>query len=912
MREATFMPLIRRISNLFSRSKVNREIDDELTSHIEMRIEDNIARGMSPEAARRDALLKLGNRAVLKERVAGMDAVLEIESIAHDARYAVRQLRKSPGFAIVALLTLAFGIGANTGIFTLLDAVMLKSLPVPHPEQLFLVKQGDHAAEKSRFPYPFFERVGQQLPETTAIAAMGWPDDFYTNAGNEQPERAVGQLVSGNYFQVFGTYPVLGRLLTPGDDVKLSGSAVAVISYGYWQRYFGGDPAVAGRKLEVNGVPFTVVGVAARGFFGARAGTEPDFWMPLTMQSDVRYHDHYSDYAAEPLKPWVPQERINWLQFVVRVKDPAALPQLTTVLNRLYRHQSELLTQHLRDPDQRQALMRVHLTLEPGQQGFATLRQTFAQPLLLLMGMAAMVLLIVCANIANLLLARAATRQRALAVQLSMGASRARLIRQMLTECLLLSTCGGILGIAVAFLCTKVLPKWASTKATAIPLNLAPDARVLIFGVLVAIATGVLFGVAPALRSAHVDPASVLKASAHSISGREGHWSLRKGLVAVQVAFSLALLAGAGMFLRTLENYSRLDPGFARDRLLSVHIDTHLVNYQPSDFPPLYRRLIDQMEAIPGVRSASVATCSLVSGCLDSSDVVLINDKQQNMLQVNAQVNNVSPNYFATVGIRLLRGRGFADSDNASSPKVAIVNQTFVKRYLGTGDPIGRRFSYADNSSGSYQIVGSVTDARVNDIREAAPPLIYFPIAQGPGNIDGLDIRTAGDPQWMAAQARQAVATVDHRIPIVGVSTLKEEVNANLTQQRLIARLTSIFGLLALGLACLGLYGVMSYVVQRRTSEIGVRLAIGSSRSSVLWLVLKETLVLITVGVLIGLALSILAMHLATNFLFGLSAEDPMTIATAAAALYLVSIVAGFVPACRAASIDPMQALRAE
>jgi predicted permease len=906
------MALLQRITNLFRRSRIDCEIDEELQAHLEMRTEDSVAAGMSAEEARRDARLKFGNPVVMRERVAGADAALNLESVWRDVRYAMRQLRRSPGFAIVALLTLALGIGANAGIFTLLDAVLLKSLPVPHPEQLFLIKQGDHAVEKSRLPYPFFARVRGQLPDGVAMAAMAWPDDFYVSTGNQQPERAMGQLVSGNYFQVFETWPVLGRLLTSDDDVRLGGAAVAVISYGYWQQHFGGDPAVIGRGMTVNSVPFTIVGVAARGFFGARAGAEPDFWMPLMMQADVHYHDHYSDISGEPYKPWIPQENIRWLQFVVRVGDASALPQLTTVLNQQYRHDLEAMLPYLRDPDQRQSMLRTHLTLESGQRGFANLRQEFAQPLLLLMGMAAMVLLIACANIANLLLARAAGRRRALAVQLSMGASRARLIRQTLTECLLLSCCGGVLGIAVAFWCTSVLPRWASAGGVAIPLHLVPDARVLTFSVVVTMATGLLFGLAPALQSAHVDPASVLKASAPSISGQEGRWSLRKMLVAAQVALSLVLLVGAGMFLRTLENYSRLNPGFDRDHLLSVHLDTHLVNYQTADFPSLYRELIDRMEAIPGVRSADVTTCSLVSGCLDSSDVILAGEDGQKNVLANAQVNSVSLHYFTTVGIRLLRGRGFATTDNAAAPKVCLVNQTFAGRYLGTGNPVGRRFSYADTSSGFYEIVGVVADARVNDIREAAPPIIYFPIAQNPGNIDGLEIRTMAAPQWIAGQARQAVADVDHRIPVVHVSTLNEEVNDNLSQQRLIARLTAIFGLLALGLACLGLYGVMSYIVQRRTSEIGVRLALGSSRTNVLWLVLKETFALVSAGGLLGLVLSIAAMHLAAGFLFGLSPEDPVTMGSAAALLYLVSIAAGFFPARRAASVNPVEALRAE
>jgi predicted permease len=905
------MSLFRRIANLFTRSQIEQEIDSELRSHIEMRIEDNIAAGMLPEEARRDARLRFGNPTVIKERAKAADVALSLESAWRDVLYALRRLRKSPGFFCVALLTLALGIGANTGIFTLLDAVLLKSLPVPHPEQLFLVKRSDLAAERARFSWSFFDNVRHRLPSSSPMAAMSWPSDFYTSTGKEQPQRAIGQLVSGEYFQVFETYPVLGRLFSSQDDVKISGSAVAVLSYGYWQRRFGGDPAVIGRKLEVNQVPFTLVGVAPRGFFGARAGIEPDFWMPLTMQSDVHYHDHYSSYSAEPLKPWIPQPHILWLQLIVRTKDFAMVPQLNTVLNQQF-HDLDGLASTEHDPARRLALQQVHLSLEPGQQGFANLRNEFAQPLLLLMGMAALVLLIACANIANLLLARAAARQRSFAVQLSMGASRLRLIRQALIESVLLSTCGGLLGIAVAFWCTKVLPKWAISGQTVIPVSLTPDVRVLAFSILVTVATGILFGLAPALRSARVDPASVLKASAQSISGqgRKGHWSLRKALVAGQVAFSLVLLVGAAMFLRTLENYSTLNPGFDRDHLLSVHIETHLLNYKTNDFPSLYERLTDRIEAIPGVRSASVTTCGLVSGCLDASDVIL--DDGHEGLHANAQVNSIALNYFGTVGIRLLQGRGFATTDNATAPKVAIVNQTFARRHLHGDTADGWHFYYRDDISNQFQIVGTVSDARVNDIREAAPPVIYFPIAQNPGNIDGLEILTAAEPKWIAEQVRQAVASVDPRIPIVSISTLAEEVNDNLAQQRLVARLTSIFGLLALGLACLGLYGVMSYLVQLRTSEIGVRLALGSTRRAVLWLVLKETLWLITAGGLAGVVLSVATMHLATSFLFGLSPQDPAMLGSAAALLYLVSVVAGFLPARRAASTDPMRALRTE
>jgi len=908
--------LLSRCAALFHRRTLDEDLDEELSAHVELAIEDNLRQGMSAQEAQRVALRSLGGMTQTKEAYRQQRGLPFIETLGQDTRYALRRLGKSPGFTTIALLTLALGIGANTGIFTLLNAVLLRSLPVPHPEQLFLVKQNDSPADESLFSYPLFQRLRQQAPDSAAVAAMSWADSYYVDMGSGSQERALGQLISGNYFQVFDTYPVLGRLLTSEDDSKLSGSPVAVISYPYWQQHFGGASNVIGRKLDVNRVPFTIVGVSARGFFGARPGTEPDFWMPLTMQSDVRYHGLYSSQGSDPSKPWVPQEKIEWLQLVVRVKDSAVVPHLLAVMDQQYRQTLEMLLQNQNDVERQQAISRDHLTLEPGQQGFATLKKEFQQPLFLLMGMAAMVLLIACANIANLLLVRSVARGRAHAVQLSMGASRTRLVRQTLTESLLLSMGGGILGIAVAFWCARVLPKWASTGATAIPLNLTPDARVLFVSLFIAMVTGVLFGLAPALQSAHVDPASVMKASASNISGHESsrRWSLRKTLVASQVALSLVLLVGAGMFLRTLANYSKLNPGFDRNHILSVHLNTNLVGYKMNEYLPLYQRLISRVDEIPGVRSAAVATCSLSDGCPDATDVVIEGAGESKSQPIGAvQFNRVSLDYFETVGVQLVRGRTFVTTDNATGPGVALVNQTFAKRFLNGADPIGKGLlSHPDNGPTHFEIVGVVTDARVNDIREAAPPLAYLPIAQHAGNIDSIDIRTAADPQWIDAQVRQAIAEVDYQLPIVEVIPLSEQVARNLTQERLITRVTTMFGLLALGLASLGLYGVMSYTVQRRTSEIGVRLALGSTRSAVLWLILKETLLVISGGAAFGLVLSILGTHLAMGFLFGLSPEDPATIAIATGLLFLVSMAAASVAARRATLIDPVQALRAE
>lgn len=904
------------LPQFLSRRRRYNELSESIREHLDEKIADLMDRGMTQEQAEQTARHEFGNVTRIEEHSREVWQWPTLESLWADVRYALRRLGKSPGFTCVALLTLALGIGANTGIFTLLNAVVLKSLPVPHPEQLFLVKQNSSPVDQTLFSYPLFQRLRQQSPDSASIAAMSLADSYYVATGNEPQEHALGQLVSGNYFDVFKTYPVLGRLLTSADDSQLSGSPVAVISYPYWQLHFGGDPNVIGRKFDVNRVPFTIVGVSARGFFGAHPGTEPDFWIPLTLQSDVHYHGVYNSYEADPSGPWAPQEKIAWLHLIVRVQDSSAVPHLLAVMNQEYRQSLQVLLQNSSGPERQQNISRDHLALEPGQQGFATLKDEFQQPLFLLMGMAAMVLLIACANIANLLLARSVARAHAHALQLSMGATRTRLVRQVLTECLMLSTGGGIIGIAVAFWCTRVLPKWASSGATAIPLNLTPDVRVLFFSLLIAVATGVIFGIVPAVHSARVDPASVMKASAANISGLDGggRWSLRKTLVASQVSLSLVLLVGAGMFLRTLSNYSRLDPGFDRDHILSVHLNTNLVGYTKDEFPLLYQNLIQSVDELPGVRSSAVATCSLSDDCPDATDMVMQRAGESTRQSLGAiQFNRVSLDYFNTVGIHFVRGRVFATTDNASSPGVALVNQAFARRFLHGADPIGQQLiSHPDNDLTRFEIVGVVTDARVNDIRQVAPPIVYFPISQHPGNLACMDIRTDADPQWIESQVRQAVARVDYRLPIVEMIPLAQQVARNLAQERLITRVTTMFGFLALGLACLGLYGVMSYTVQRRTSEIGVRLALGSTRPAVLWLILKETLMIISAGAGFGLILALFATHLAVGFLFGLSPEDPVTIALATGSLFLVSVMAGFFAARRATFIDPVRALRSE
>jgi len=834
-----------------------------------------------------------------------------MNSLVQDLRYAVRQLRKSPGFTAVAVLTLALGVGANTGIFTLVNAVLLKSLPVADPEQLYLVE--DNPPHGSRFSYPMFQDARAVMPHGAELAAMSWPGTFYASFGGGQPEMVLGQLVSGNYFQTLETRVELGRLLTEEDDRVVSGSPVAVISYGCWERRFGRDPNVVGRKLVVNGMPLLVVGVAPQGFFGARAGVAPEFWVPTAMQASVHYAQHYSEgNSAKTEDPWAPQRDIRWLQFVVRAKDPASVAPAVAALNQVFRVNLEQTVAAKVDPQERQALLREQLLLSPGGRGSPNLREDFSQPLLALMAMVAIILLIACANIANLLLARAAAREREIAVRLSIGASRARLVRQLLVECVLLSVCGTMLGAAVAFWLCEILPSWASSGSSPIPLSLTPDARVLLFSAAIAVFTGIAFGLAPALQGTRVEPLQALKAGGRSAPACGGaRWSLKQSLVVLQVALSLVLIVGAGLFVRTLRNFTNLDPGFDRDHLVSVWIDTHLGGYSQAQRAALYPQLIERVEALPGVRSAALGSCEVASGCGDASDIYLPGVPHSNG-ETDAQERQVSQHFFATTGIPLIEGRGFADSDTANSPQVAVVNQAFVREFLPGKDPVGQYFGYDSQNAYRFQIVGEVKDSRVNDIHEEAPPTIYHSLTQDVVDVESLTVRTFGDPKQLIAAARDAVRSVDPNLPIGAAGTVAELVSNSLAQQRLIARLTTIFGALALGLACLGLYGVMSYTVAHRTGELGIRLALGATRPGVLWLVMRQSLALAGVGIAAGLSLSLLTTRSVSSLLFGLSPYDPATMLAAAAVLLLVSLASGLRPAWRAARVDPMVALRCE
>ena len=829
-----------------------------------------------------------------------------------DVRYGLRQLRKNPGFAAVAIATLALGIGANTGVFTLVNAVLLKSLPVPNPEQLYLVTENDWQPSNARFAYQTFKDWRAVMPHGAELTATSYPGTFYASFGESQPEMVTGQLVTGDYFQTLQTRTAMGRLLSEDDDRTVAGSPVAVISYGCWERRFGRDPNIVGRKLNVNGMPLQIVGVAAQGFFGMQVGASPEFWLPAAMQSAVRYQQHYSqDTNAKTNEPWILQPDIRWLQLIIRADQRETASQASAALNQLFRVSREQSAAQEKDPAERSAILRSRLYLLPGARGLPNLRTRFSRPLLALMAMVGIILLITCANLANLLLARAAAREREIAVRLSIGASRARLVRQLLVECLLLSVCGTTVGGSIAYWLSSVLPKWASERNTPIPLNLTPDTQVLLFSTAIAVLTGIIFGLAPALQGTRVEPMHALKSSGRAASGSGARWSTKQALVASQVALTLVLLVGAGLFVRTLRNFLNLDGGFDRDHLLTVEVHTHLVGYSQPQLVSLSRELIEKVEAIPGVRSAALASCELASGCGDASDIFLPDVPHTNG-ETDAQERYVTNEFFATTAIPLLRGRLFADSDTEKSPQVVVVNQTFVRQFLAGKSPIGQYYGYDATNPRQFQIVGVVKDSRINDIREDVPPTIYHSYSQFVADFETVNVLTFGDPAQLLTQVREAVRSVDPKLPIGNSSTLKEVVSDSLWGYRLIARLSSMFGLLALGLACVGLYGVLSYMVARRTSELGLRMALGASRRAVLWLVLHQVLVLIGAGLLAGLVLALLSVRAIGSLLFGLSPYDPMTILGAAFALIVVATVAGLKPAWRAAHVDPTEALRVE
>lgn len=897
------------LSRLLRGRTLDRELDRELRAHLALMTDDLIRSGIPPEEARRQAAIALGGVEQVKEASRDARGTRIVEDWWQDTRYAVRSLRRTPGFSLAAILTLAVGIGANTAVWSVMDAVMFRVLPVARSEELYTIRHGAPSGDDPSylFSWPGMGRFRGVLPDSIPIAGMGSIVRMYA-AGTFRAEPVEAQLVSGNWFQVLGLGAASGRLLTSGDDDPGS-PPIAILSHAYWDRQFGRDPATVGSVIRLNGFPLTVAGVAEPGFDGLTVGLQVDLWVPLRLQPEVRYSGGAWSRDANTDKPWLPQDGIAWLTLVTRT--PAGTFRQTEArLAAQYR--AELLERNSDTSDAagRARRLRDRLELEPLAKGFSPLRQAFADPLQVLMVGVGLVLLIACANLAGLLIARGAARSQEASVRAALGARAGRLFRQSLTESLTLALIGGLVSPVVAWWGGHALVRAASAGPRPIPLALALDAPVLGFAALLSVVTGLLLGLAPAWRAARALPFGSFQAGGR-IAARSLHrLPLGRLLVVSQIALSLVLLAAAGLFARTLRNFLAVDTGYAAERVLEARIDPRGAGYSMEALPGLYQRLLDAVGAVPGVRSVSLSMHGLGVGAQRLSDFTVPGVDRPPDFKRQGQENFITPGYFATVGMVLLRGREFTANDRLDAPRVTVVNEAFARHFFGSLDVIGKRFGY---DQPQFEIVGVVRDARVNHLKLAPTRMIFRPLSQTPEEyVQSVEVRADGAPAEVTQMIRFAIASVDPDLPVREVVPVAELLGRGLSRERLLARLAGVFGVMALLLAAIGLYGVVAYSVTQRTNELGIRMALGARPGSVLAMILRDSLAMVVAGLVLGLALWLPLQGLVRSMVFGLSTRDPLTLTAAALVLGLVGAAAASLPARRAARVDPAQALRAQ
>ncbi|HKS80179.1 MAG TPA: ABC transporter permease [Candidatus Acidoferrales bacterium] len=829
-----------------------------------------------------------------------------------DLKYAVRMLQKSPTFTAIAILTLALGIGANSAIFSLINAVMLKSLPVPHPEQLVLLSwTGNWPPQLSEtggesayaFSYPAFAELHQgstALSSMFAFVPLGFTPQNTTVLVNGEPTLADGMMVSGQFFSGLEVSPALGRGITEEDE-RPGAPRVAVISYVYWTRQFARDRSILGRSVELNGVPFTIVGVAPNGFHGVQPGTGPDFWIAFSDLSNLR------PWGMEPYKSKSVFTASDWicLNIMARLKTPESKSQAQAGLDTIYQR---FLTQDWK-PDNPKDIP--HLSLVAAGQGLNDLRKAYSQPLYILMGAVGLVLLIACANLATLLLARAAGRQKEMSVRMAMGAGRARVVRQLLTESVLTSIIGGALGLIFAFWGTHALLALISSGDSPVILDVTPDLRTLGFTALITMLTGIVFGAAPAFRAARVDLASSMKETASNVSPG-GRNLLAKSLVIAQVAASLVLMIGAGLLVRTLRNLENKNLGFNQSHLLLFGLDPTREGYQGARLQNFFTQLTGQIRALPGVQSATLYEFEPFSGWSNNTEFEIIGSsrKVENKM---VRFATVGPDFFSAMQVPIVLGRGILDSDSASAPKVAVVNETFVKNFFAPDEnPIGHQFSVAN---AQFEIVGVSKDIELTDLHAKPGSKAFLPYLQVPTDFLGTmyyEVRAGGEPLSIVSEIREAVRRLDPDVPLFHVKTQEDQTSDALSQERVFARLSSFFGLAALLLACIGLYGTMAYTVTRKTHEIGIRMALGADPGDVLRMVIQQGLLLVLVGVAAGIAAGFGLTRLFAGLIYGVSATDPLTFVVLSVVLILVAALACAIPARRAMRVDPLVALRYE
>jgi predicted permease len=842
-----------------------------------------------------------------------------------DLRHAARMLLRAPGWTIVVILSLALGIGGNAAVFSTVNGMLLTKVPVRDPDTLVRLRwagRNDMLTDLSE--YGSIRRVGNERVQSTFSYSMfrQFVSDNRTLTGlfacapygrvnvsiDGQTEVANAFISTGNYYRLLGVTARLGRTILPDDD-RPDAPAVATISSRYWHSRFGTDPGVVGKNVRINDVPVTIIGVLSPDFSGVQqpVAEAPDLSVPLAL--DVRL-------SVGPGSQRLSQATYWWLQVMGRLKPGATVAQVEGNLDGVFRHTAregfEAYLKALPESERSTAVNQnrnevPRLRAESGAHGFYDVNTTELRSLWILSVVVALVLLIVCANVANLLLSRAATRQREMSVRLSLGATRGRLIRQLLTESLLLASLGGALGILVGYWGKQLLPGLPG-QATSL------DWRVLAFVLGISVLAGVLSGIAPALRGSGTEVGRALKETSRSVMGSRSR--LGKSLLIVQVAVSLVLLVGAGLFLRTLHNLRQVDVGFNPQNLLLLRVSPQLNRYDSTRMARLYHDLLERIAAVPGVRGAAMSQPALLSGSINSTSIYVqgrtytIDREDRDSNSINRLI--VSPNFFEVMGIPILSGRGFTERDDESAPKVVVINEAAAQKYFPNENPVGRRFGPSVETTGQLEIVGVLRDAKYSSVREPAPATMYVPFRQSRLGFGVLEVRTEAAPQTLTGSIREAMRQIDPNLPIIDVSTQIEQIERRFMQERFFAQAYTLFGGLALLLAALGLFGLMSYSVAHRTNEIGIRMALGAQRDDVLRLVMRESMLLVIIGVIVGLAVVLAASRLVATLLFGLEPTDVVTIVLAIGVMVTVSALAGYLPARRASRVDPMVALRYE
>ena len=907
--------------NVFRIVRRKTDLKEEIESHLKMAMADRVARGESPLIARREVLREFGNIPLIAEVTRERWGWLRLERLTQDIRFAVRQLRRTPAFTTTVLLTLALGIGANAAIFTLVNAVLLKDLPVADPKMLVHLGNNGHdccvgnngtieSGNYSNFSTDTYEQLKKNLPEFEELAAMqaGWgyrPIIARRDGAQTETRSVMGEFVSGNYFRTFGLRPAAGRLLIDADDLR-GAPATAVMSYETWQRQFGGDAAIVGSTFWVNTKPVTVVGVTPRGFFGDRmVVSPPEFYLPIRTMASLANASYVNDRET------------NWLYIIGRVKPGVALGPLqqkvNTILQQAFATQSNFSTQN-----GKKFLPRVHATLTPGGEGIQTLQESYGSHLHLLMWIAGLVLLIACANIANLLLVRGMGRRTEMSLRTALGAMRGRIVRQLLTESILLAGLGGLLGLAVAYAGARMLLVLAFPGAQNVPIEARPSLAVIGFAFALSMFTGILFGVAPAWISAQARPADALRSGTRTTASATS--LLQRTLVVLQAALSLVLLVGAGLFSQSLSKLESTDLKLdARNRYI-VHINPQAAGYAGIQLEALYRTIEDRFHAVPGVVKVGISTYVPMEDNRWSNYIMV-----QRHLDAKGLAGFVKANsdYFDSVGTKVMMGRGIEVRDTSSAPAVTVVNQAFVQEFLGGKNPIGLRMGPPD-SPADFEIVGVVENTVYTDIHLKDDPMYFVPMMQRPASdkspIQQDDSLYAGTMVLQTAQpindmekiTRQTLAGINPNLTVVQFQAFNEQIAMQFTEQRLIARLTMLFGALALLLATIGLYGVTAYSVERRTPEIGIRMALGAERGGVVAMVMRGALIQTAIGLAIGIPVALLCVRFVKTQLYEITSADARVMTGAIVALAVATCLAGIIPARRAASIDPARALRAE